>query len=236
MVQGILLLAVTAFIYVLYMQYKRKNGGQFPGSFLAGRSTEKKQTGGGVKAENTKPRGEKGKGRKEELLAVVTDLAAYAKLNHFFYLFPGTLSLDGEIATLTVILVTKSEVIGINCFGYPGIISPGKTPDQDWKQTFEGVGKRIPNPLLRLQSYLHFLRKVLAEISPEKEIPVRVIGVFTSPGVVLRDPDGQANGLIFTEKNIMPELKKKSTLADGGLDPKQLGKAITAYKPQQEDA
>ena len=56
-------------------------------------------------------------GGKGEMMELLSSLITFARRHDFGIVYPGTLAHGSEVATLLALLVTKSEVVGINCFG-----------------------------------------------------------------------------------------------------------------------
>ena len=54
---------------------------------------------------------------KADMMELLSALITFSRRNKIGIVFPGTVEYGNEVATLLALLVTKSEVIGVNSFG-----------------------------------------------------------------------------------------------------------------------
>lgn len=158
---------------------------------------------------------------RNDFLDLISKLTTYARKNHFRLIIPGTLSCDGTVAVLTALIMTRSKVVGINCFGFGGRVV-GKTGEEDWEQIMNGVRTTFPSPIVKNRKQEEIVRKVLEETG-FADTEVEIVGVFTSPNVWLSDAAGSN---CYTKDNAMKYLKSESFLADRGLDPQKIEAAL----------
>ena len=117
--------------------------------------------------------------------------------------------------------MTRSKVVGINCFGFGGRVV-GKTGEEDWEQIMNGVRTTFPSPIVKNRKQEEIVRKVLEETG-FADTEVEIVGVFTSPNVWLSDAAGTN---CYTKDNAMKYLKSESFLTDRGLDPQKIEAAL----------
>ena len=152
-----------------------------------------------------------------DFLDLISRLATYTRRNHFRMIVPGTLSCGETIAALTALIVTRSGVVGINCFGFGGrvIASAG---EKDWVQIMNGTETAFPSPVKKNRNQEKIVRQVLEEVG-YAGTNVEIVGVFTTPSVVLSNASGTN---CYTKEEALKYLRGDAFLKDGGLDPKAL--------------
>lgn len=158
---------------------------------------------------------------RNDFLDLISKLTTYARKNHFRLIIPGTLSCDGTIAVLTALIITRSKVVGINCFGFGGRVV-GKAGEEDWEQIMNGEQTVISSPVKKNRNQEKIVRQVLAEVG-FADTDTEIIGVFTSPTVWLSDTAGTN---CYPKDKAMEYLKSDSFLADKGVDPQQIEAAL----------
>lgn len=158
---------------------------------------------------------------RNDLLELLSRLATYTRRNHFRMIVPGTLSCDGTIAVLTALIITRSGVVGINCFGFGGRVD-GNSGQKDWAQVLNGEEIAFPNPVGKNRNQEKLVRQVLEEVG-FAGTNVEIIGVFTSPSVMLMNASGTN---CFTRDDALNYLRSDAFLKDGGLEPKALEAAL----------
>ena len=158
---------------------------------------------------------------RNDLLDLISRLATYARRNHFRMIVPGTLSCDGTIAILTALILTRSGVVGINCFGFGGRVD-AQNGDKDWVQTMNGEENAFPNPVTKNRNQEKLVRQVLEEVG-FAGADVEIVGVFTAPSVWLTNTSGTN---CYTREDALKYLRGDAFLKDGGLDPKALEAAL----------
>ena len=181
--------------------------------FVTGRKQEAKDSAAVPKKQTNSNR--------NDMLDLISKLATYARRNRFRLIVPGTLSCGGETAVLTALLITRSKVVGINCFGFGGRVI-GKTGEEDWEQVMNGQQSTFPSPVKKNRKQEALVRRVLEETGyPDTE--TEIIGVFTSPSVWASGLEGTN---CYRKEDALKYLKSDSFLQDGGIDPKALEEAL----------
>lgn len=158
---------------------------------------------------------------RNDLLELISRLATYARRNHFRMIVPGTLSCDGKIAVLTALILTRSGVVGINCFGFGGRVD-AQAGEKDWVQLMNGERTAVPNPVKKNRNQEALVRQVLEEVG-FGGADVEIVGVFTAPSVWLTNASGTN---CYTAKEALKVLRGDAYTKDGGLDPKALEEAL----------
>ncbi len=171
-------------------------------------------------------------GGKHEMMEALSQLITFSRRQKVGIVFPGTINVDGELTTLLCFLVMKSEVIGISCYGFAGTITAGKG-DGPWNQHMNGADIQILNPVARDKSQQRLVRKAMDQ-HDMKNVPMRVVGVFTNRNAVLAVGEGTP---VRTLHDFIAEMKVQAAEENERLDPnataRQLSALITRVKKQQ---
>ena len=132
-----------------------RKSGKNPMELLFGKRAErglfggKKKESGGSEAQNGQPQtGRQTNSNRNDFMDLISRLATYARKNHFRLIIPGTLSCGGTTAVLTALIITRSKVVGINCFGFGGRVIAAER-EKDWTQVMNGVETTFPSPLVK---------------------------------------------------------------------------------------
>ena len=158
---------------------------------------------------------------RQELMVLISDLLSYSRRNHFYCFTPGTLEVNGEVASLSAVIVTRSAVMGFNCFGYGGTVYADMSADR-WRQVINGQTIHIDSPVKRNEHQDELLAASLEKIG-YGDLKHTVYGVFTAGGVELKNRSGTQ---CYTAKEIMGVLGSDKVLRDKGLDPQKIGKLL----------
>ena len=137
-----------------------------------------------------------------DMMELLSALITFSRRNKIGIVFPGTVEYGNEVATLLALLVTKSEVIGVNSFGYGGTVTEGKG-DGDWKQHMNGQDIRIKSPVV-MNRHQHRICRQAMDAAGMQDISFRVAGVFSNRHVTFAD--GNGNGF-WTRESFFEELK-----------------------------
>jgi hypothetical protein len=156
------------------------------------------------------------------MLETLSQLMTFARRHKVGIVYPGTIRVDGELTTLLAFLIMKSEVIGINCFGFAGTITAGKG-EGPWNQHMNEQDISIPNPVALDKKQERLVRKVL-DRNGMSGVPCRVAGVFTNRHAVLAVGDGTP---VRTLHDFLAELKEQAAEEREILDPVQVSKQIS---------
>ncbi len=141
-------------------------------------------------------------GGKGDMMELLSTLITFARRNKLGIVYPGTVEHGNEVATLLALLVTKSEVIGVNCFGYGGTITAGKG-DADWKQHMNEQDIMIKSPTVMNRKQQRICRQAM-DAAGMKNISFRVAGVFTNHHVTLAIGNGYG---LWTTESFIEEMK-----------------------------
>ncbi len=160
----------------------------------------------------------------QELISMISTLVSYARRHRFYSLVPGTLEWEGKTSTLAVILVTRSTVIGINCFGYNGTIQCERG-EGEWIQTVGEEKRHLESPARKNKEQYSIVKSILEQCG-YPEIPLVILGVFTSSNVQLKNRTGDG---FYTKKELMDALSAKRFTQDRGVISAQVGKSLEGY-------
>ena len=192
---------------------KRRNRGAF--------GSQKKDASDGTTGNNPPKTGKQTNSNRNDFMDLISKLATYARRNHFRLIIPGTLSCDGKIAVLTALILTRSGVVGINCFGFGGRVIAAEG-EKGWTQVMNGKESTFPSPVRKNRDQEKLVRKVLAEIG-RADTDVEIVGVFTSPSLWLSNASGTN---CYKKEDALKYLKSDRFMGDKGLDPKALDEAL----------
>ena len=166
-----------------------------------------------------------------ELMELISQLVTFANRNHVMLVYPGTVSFGGRTANLVAFVVTKSEIIGLNCFGYSGTVG---TDGKSWYQDMNGVHTKLDDPMKLSRTQAEIVRPALMDAGFEKT-PFRVVSVFTSRSVTL---ENAPNGYVFTTRGLISYLKERVAVEPERIDPVGTAKKLNAYviriKPERK--
>ena len=157
-------------------------------------------------------------GRSQDLKGLVSTLLIFVRRNQLGLVYPGTVEHDGKLANLVALIVTRGEVIGINCFGFGGTISER---DGKWNQHMNGADQSIPDPVAGNRRQAEIVRAAL-DAKGMKDIPLRVVAVFTSRTVSIRC---EHQDEVFTTETLIAHLRTCAARG-GSLDPEDVAKKV----------
>lgn len=157
-------------------------------------------------------------GRSQDLKGLVSTLLILARRNRLGLVVPGTVSHGGKLANLVALVVTRHEVIGVNCFGFGGAITEGK---KGWNQHMNGADQSIPDPVAGNRTQAEIVRGAMDE-NGMGEIPLRVVAVFTSRTVRLETGHGDE---VFDTEGLLGYLRGRAAV-EGTLDPEAVSRQL----------
>ena len=166
---------------------------------------------------------------RQELMTAISGFLTYGRKNRFYCIVPGTLEHEGATASLAALVITRSRVLGFNCFGYGGTVYAG-SGDEDWRQVLNGEEKKIDSPVVRNRKQKEIVDAVLKECG-YPNIPSEIYGVFTASGVILKD---NRTTRCHTQNAMMEILKGSRYMEDKGVDPAKVGKALEAHVKRKQ--
>lgn len=151
-------------------------------------------------------------GTKGELTAFVARLLRFANGHGMALVFPGSVRCDGQTASLTAILVTPAKIIGLQCLGFAGVITPARGSNP-WKQHINGQDRTFDNPVSQGQQQRRLLQTAAGQ--SKLAAPSDVVTVFTNAQASF--PDGMPDK-VFRLEEFFDALKKDAALQKGSLD------------------
>lgn len=166
-----------------------------------------------------------------ELMELISQLVTFANRNHVMLVYPGTVRFGSKTANLVAFVVTRAEIIGLNCFGYSGKVG---MEDKTWYQDMNGVRTKLNDPLALSRTQAEIVRPALKDAGLDK-IPFRVVSVFTSRSVTL---ENAPIGYVFTAKGLITYLKERVAAEPERIDPQDTAKKLNTYvvrmKPEKK--
>lgn len=161
--------------------------------------------------------------RSGDLKSLVSTLLIFARRNKLGLVYPGTVARGTKTANLLALLVTGSEVIGIDCFGYGGIVSEKK--NGSWNQHMNGNDQTIPNPLTACREQYTLVRALMDE-NGMREIPLRIVAVFTARNVeVVTSHPGE----VFNTTGLIEHLRESVNAEDRNIDPDEISRKLNEH-------
>ena len=190
---NILVVVVLALILLLIMpMVAARNGSKsFIEALMAPLHRKKKRGPLGLEVEpEKKPERHVNNSMHGELTSIVSQLITFTKRQHYTLVYPGTIKEGSELTTTLALVVTPGGVVGLNCFGFAGQITPGDKPADQWRQHINHTDNRIPNPITASEKQQVLLRRAMDKAGLNG-IPVEVIAVFTSKEAQISGALGQ---------------------------------------------
>ncbi len=169
-------------------------------------------------------------GRSQDIQTLLSTLLIFVRRQKLGLVYPGTVAFGGKMANLVCFLVTRSEVIGINCFGFGGTITES---DGGWNQHMNGADQTIKDPVEGNAQQREIVRGMM-DASGMADIPLRVVAVFTSRTVALetRHPSE-----VFDTKGLLEHLRRCAQ-QEGTLEPetvaRQLSGKVTRIRQEKD--
>ena len=160
--------------------------------------------------------------RSGDLKSLVSSLMILARRFKLGLVYPGTVSWKGQVAGLLALVVTKKEVIGLNCFGFGGTITEDKKTGR-WNQHMNGADREFESPLTGNARQQKLVRASM-DANGMKDVPFRVVSVFTARGVTLHTNHPRE---VLTTDDFFLRLKEQAA-EDGPLDPEAVSRQLKA--------
>ena len=198
----------------------------------SGQSSTAGRTGTGAKQKETGNGGNASAamGTKDDLMQAVSKMVNYARRHHFFLIYPGRIEAGGQVASLMMIMVTTSGVIGINCYGFGGKITA--SGEEDWHQRVGNEDHTFASPVKKNKAQEQILKNALSEIG-YSYVPAKVFGIFTNESAQIKD--GRGSGCVKASE-IVDYLDKNPLTAKGQFDSKAIGRALGKKMRKAEKA
>ena len=164
-------------------------------------------------------------GRSQDLKTLVSTLLILARRHKLGLVYPGTIESGGKMANLVALVVTKEEVVGVNCFGFGGTITEGKGKTKgQWNQHMNGADTDIPDPVAGNLAQFAIVRAAM-DAHGMKEIPLRVVACFTSRTVTL-EVKHEHESEIFDANGLIAHLRECAA-NPGDLDPAAVSRQLS---------
>lgn len=157
-------------------------------------------------------------GRSQDIQTLVSTLLIFVRRNKLGLVYPGTIEHKGKMANLVALLVTRSEVIGINCFGFGGTITE---QEGKWNQHMNGADQPIPDPVEGCLRQAEIARAAMDDHGMA-DIPVRVVAVFTSRTVSIRTDHEENENRVFDTKGLLSYLKSCIAGEKSSINPEEI--------------
>ena len=161
-------------------------------------------------------------GRSQDISQLVSTLLVLARRQKLGLVYPGTVRQGAKTSNLVAFVVTRSEVIGVDCFGYGGTVTE---TEKGWSQHMNGADQPIPDPLAACREQQRLVRTVL-DGDGLADVPLRIVAVFTSRTVALQTEHG---GEVFDTKGLIAHLRRCASEQKGALDPDAVARRINAH-------
>lgn len=165
-----------------------------------------------------------------DLIQMVSDLILFSRKNNTGLVYPATIVHNGKTGNLVAFVVTKSRVIGMNCFGFGGTIARDGTTGE-WTQHINGVTQSIPDPEA-LNKEQYELARAAMDANGMKDLPLDVMAVFTNKHVTLTT--SRVN--VYNTHDMIQRLAQIIADEKAEFDPNETAKrvnAIVSRIPQQ---
>ena len=157
-------------------------------------------------------------GHREDVRSLVSALMIVVRRKRFGLVYPGTVERDGQIASLAALIVTRKEIVGVNCFGFGGAIS--EQSPECWRQRIHGAEGNIPNPLEANRTQWRLVRATMDDLGL-CDVPLRMVAVFTAQTLSLRtDHPGE----VMDVEGLIAQIRNEE--ASGPLDPEALSRKL----------
>lgn len=161
--------------------------------------------------------------RSGDLKSLVSTLLIFARRNRLGLVYPGTVTRGSKTANLLALLVTKSEVIGFDCFGYGGVVSEKK--NGSWNQHMNGNDQTIPNPLTACKEQYTLVRALMDE-NGMRQVPLRIAAVFTARGMELVTAHPEE---VFDTPGLIAHLRESVAAEDEEIDPGEISRKLNEH-------
>lgn len=160
-------------------------------------------------------------GRSGDIQSLVSTLLIFVRRHKLGLVYPATVEHEGKMANLVALLVTREEVIGINCFGFGGTITEA---NGKWNQHMNGADGEIPDPLQGNAAQAKIVREAMDSHSMAN-IPLRVVAVFTGRTVKIHTAHSDE---VFDTKGLLEHLKAQVARGNGAIDPDTVSRQLNA--------
>lgn len=157
-----------------------------------------------------------------EVMELVAALLTFVRRHNLMLIYPGTVRFGGKTGNLVAIVVTRREIIALNCFGYSGTIT---REDGTWYQHMNGVKTGIPDVPALNRAQAEIVKAAMKDAGLAS-VPMRVLAVFTSRTVTLRDVPHEE---VFTTKSLLAYLKELVSGEGERISPEETAKKLNAY-------
>lgn len=156
----------------------------------------------------------------QDIIQMVSDLIIFSRKNKTGLVYPGTIRFGGKTGNLAAFVVTRSRIIGLNCFGFAGTITQDRASGR-WTQQINGITQSVPDPL-KLNDEQYRLARSAMDANGMKDLPLEVAAVFTNRHVHL-DTAGEG---IYTAHDLIAHLAQIVAEERDEFDPEKTSKRV----------
>lgn len=148
-----------------------------------------------------------------ELTNFIAKLLRYANKHGMALVVPGTIKSGGQKANLMALLVTPDRIIGLQCLGYGGAITPLEDGSGKWNQHANYQDIPFDDPVACADTQRQLVRTAAERNGIH--CPVDVYTVFTNNRITF--PNGKPH-TVFTRNGFFDFLDNTPALHTGKLD------------------
>lgn len=155
-----------------------------------------------------------------DLIQLVSNLLIFSRRHKTGLVYPATIKFGGKSGNLVCFVVTRSTVIGVNCFGFGGSVIH-KPDSGEWIQKISGVTNQLPDPV-KLNRQQYEIARAAMDAHGLEHVPLRVVAVFTNENVTLscnRDD-------VFDAHDFISYLKRFVADEDKVFDPNEMARKV----------
>ena len=151
----------------------------------------------------------------------IKDVLDFTRRNHLFVLVPGHVRSGKGTTEYTMIVVTRSRVIGV--VGEPGggtIHCGGE--NGSWSRRENGAAASMENPCRLAMENLPLLKDALTRVGVDPNLCETAVVVTAKTARI----EGNRPANVMKAEAFLKSISKSEDLTDGNLDPKAIGKAL----------
>ena len=158
---------------------------------------------------------------KNGLMRFVMDVMNLGRRKKLFTIIPGSVRCGKETADLSMLLVTRSRVIGITCRPLDGTIHC-HTDGKQWKRIYDGKTTQVNSPIQPAQRNTRLVRQAMDQAGMA-DIPYETVVVFTGRSVTFM---GEKPDMVMKAERFFEYVQTPADLTDGKIEPKTLGEKL----------
>ncbi len=214
----ILFVVVIAILFLLIIPVIQSRTGKSLTELIFGSFKGKRKVKNGMlqaEPESDKPHREPriNNSTRGELTDFIAKLLRYANKHGMALVVPGTVKSGGQKANLIGLLVTPDRIIGLQCLGYGGALTPNPDGKGKWNQHANSQDIPFDDPVASADVQRQLVRTAIERNGIH--CPVDVYTVFTNKRITF--PNGKPTG-VFTRNGFFEFLDSTPALLQGKLD------------------